>query len=75
MRISDQLRKAIRDSGLSFSEIARAIGISQPILSRFMSTDPDTHRDIQLERTADKLADFFGMKLSEPKRKKPAKKK
>lgn len=74
MAISDQFRKAIRNSGLSLSELAREIGTSHPILSRFLSDDPDTHRDIRLERTADKLADFFGMKLSEPKRKKPAKK-
>jgi transcriptional regulator with XRE-family HTH domain len=67
MAISDQLRQAIRNSGLSLYEIAKAIGITDPILSRFLSDDPAAHRDIRLERTADKLAEFFGMKLTEPR--------
>jgi len=36
---------------------------SQPILSRFLSHDPDQHRDIRLETTADKLCAYFGLEL------------
>ena len=62
MPISDQLRSAIRDSGLSLNQITRATGIANPILSRFMSGDPEKN-DIRLQRTADKLAEFFGLIL------------
>ncbi len=62
MPISEQLRNAIRDSGLSLNHITRATGIANPILSRFMSGDPDKN-DIRLQRTADKLAEFFGLIL------------
>lgn len=61
--LSKQLKAAILASGKSLSEIAAATGVSHPIVSRFLSTDPDAHRDIRLEKTADKLAAYFGLEL------------
>jgi transcriptional regulator with XRE-family HTH domain len=66
MLLSDQLRHVIRESGLSLNQIAKSAGVDQPMLSRFMSGDPQRN-DIRLQRTADKLADFFGLKLVEEK--------
>jgi transcriptional regulator with XRE-family HTH domain len=64
MTISEQLRDAIKRSGLSLNQIANLTGLGQPALWRFVSDDPDTHRDIRLERTADKLAAFFKLGLA-----------
>jgi transcriptional regulator with XRE-family HTH domain len=72
MSISQQLQQAIRQSGLSLNQIAKAIGISQPILSHFLSSDPDQQRDIRLA-TAAKLATFFKLGLAPlPKKAKPS---
>jgi DNA transposition AAA+ family ATPase len=68
MTISDQLRKAISECGLSMNQVAKRAGVPQPVLSHFLSSDRDAHRDIRLERTADKLAAFFGMKLTAPEK-------
>ena len=64
MPISEELKDAIRNSGKSALQIARETGIPQPTLSRFISSDPKQHRDIRLERTADKLAAYFGLELA-----------
>jgi hypothetical protein len=61
--ISDDLKDAIRNCGKTVLQIARETGIPQPTLSRFISTDPKKHRDIRVERTADKLAAYFGLEL------------
>jgi transcriptional regulator with XRE-family HTH domain len=63
MSISAQLRETIEKSGLSLRQIARETGVTQPALSHFMSGDPDRN-DIRLVRTADKLAEFFGLELT-----------
>ena len=63
MTISDQLKEAIRKSGKTPNLIAKETGVAQPILSRFLSDDPDQHRDIRLESTADKLCAYFGLEL------------
>jgi hypothetical protein len=60
--LADQLREAIENSGRSINSIALAAGVPQPVLQRFVSGE----RDIRLE-TADKLADYFGMRLTRPK--------
>jgi hypothetical protein len=70
MAISDQLRQAIRDCGLSLNQIAKGAGVDQPMLSRFMSSDGQAN-DIRLQRNADKLADYFGLELT-PMANKPA---
>ncbi|WP_428937286.1 helix-turn-helix domain-containing protein [Fontivita pretiosa] len=56
--ISDRLREAILRSGQSRYAIARATGISQAALSRFMSGK----RGLSLG-SADKLAEYFGLQL------------
>ena len=58
MALSHKLRKAIRDSGKSANELAREIGIPQPTISVFLNGG-----DIRLEKTADKLAAYFGVDL------------
>jgi transcriptional regulator with XRE-family HTH domain len=61
--ISGQLKRAIRESGLSMKQLATKAKVAQPIISRFMSDDPAAHRDIRLEKTADRLAEFLGLEL------------
>ena len=61
--LSEQLLEAIQDSGLSINAIAAAAGVPQPVLSRFVNGQ----RDLTL-RTAEKLAEFFSMRLTAPKR-------
>ena len=63
MTLSDQLRRAIKQSGLSLNQIATETGVGQPALSRFLMDGAD-HRDIRLERTGDSLAEFFGLELA-----------
>ncbi len=61
------LREAIRAYGSVYA-VTRDSGISQTVLNRFLRGD----RDLYLE-TAGRLADFFGMNLTRPTRKPPAK--
>lgn len=56
----EQLRTAIRESGLSVNQIAAKAEIAQPVLSRFVSGDRD---NLTLE-TAWKLCRLFRMKLT-----------
>jgi hypothetical protein len=49
---------------MTLSAIAEATGVAQPIPSRFLD-GCENHRDIRLERTADRLAEFFGLELRE----------
>ena len=63
MAISDQLRAAVEGSGLTRHAIATAAGIPGPSLHRFMTGE----RGLTLE-TAAKLAAFFQMQLTKPKR-------
>jgi transcriptional regulator with XRE-family HTH domain len=60
--LSDQLRAAIRDSGLSVYRIAKETGVSQPSISRFLNRK----RTINIE-AAEALATFFNMWLTEPR--------
>jgi hypothetical protein len=61
--ISQQIKDAILNSGKTAYQISKDTGVAHPILSRFLSTDPAAHRDIRLEKTADKLAAYFGLTL------------
>jgi len=61
--LTEQLLAAIEDSGKSINSISIAAGVPQPVLQRFASGE----RDIRLE-TAAKIADYFGMRLTKPKR-------
>jgi len=56
--LSEVLRHAIRESGMTEYQIAKRAGISQIMISRFISGE----RDIRLA-TADKLAHALGLKL------------
>ena len=67
MTLSEQLRAAIENSGLSVYRIAKDSGVPQQTLQRFVTGQ----RDIRLAQTADRLAEYFGMRLTAPKR--PAK--
>lgn len=53
-----KLRKAIEDSGLSASVLARAIGVTPPTISRFVHKE----RSVSLE-IADKLFVVLGLDL------------
>ena len=62
-KISDALRRAIKASGKSLSEIGRESGVHRAVLSRF----------VRGERTlttpaVDKLASFFGMRLTKARK-------
>jgi hypothetical protein len=63
MTTNDQLKEAIRESGKTPNLIAKEAGVAPMILSRFLSDDPDLHRDIRLESTADQLCAYFGLEL------------
>jgi len=61
--LADQLRDAIRGCEWSLNSIARETGIPQPNLYRFMQGKCDVSLS-----TADKIARYFGMRLTRPKR-------
>lgn len=56
--LSEDLRVAIRNSGKSVYQIAKAADVSQIVVSRFLSGD----RDIRME-TADRFAEVLDLKL------------
>ncbi len=56
--LSDAVKQAIRQSDMTIYQIAKRAGISQIMISRFLSGE----RDIRLG-TADKLANALGLKL------------
>src|SRR5260370_19213692 len=58
-RLSQALRDTLRDSDQSMYQIAQDTGVSQIVVSRFVSGE----RDIRLA-TADKLAEALGLKLA-----------
>ncbi|HWB11814.1 MAG TPA: helix-turn-helix transcriptional regulator [Pirellulales bacterium] len=60
--MSDQLRRAILDSGLSIYAVAKGSGVSQPVVARFVAGE----RDIRME-TADRLFAFFRMQATAAK--------
>jgi plasmid maintenance system antidote protein VapI len=56
--LPDELREGIRQSGKNVYQLAKASGVSHPVILRFLSGE----RDIRLE-TAGKLAATLGMRL------------
>jgi hypothetical protein len=56
--LSEDLRLAIRSSGKSVYQVAKAADVSPIVVSRFLSGQ----RDIRME-TADRLAETLGLKL------------
>jgi DNA-binding phage protein len=59
-RLSQALRDALRTSDKSMYQIARDAGVSQIVVSRFISGE----RDIRMA-TADRLAEALGLKLAQ----------
>jgi plasmid maintenance system antidote protein VapI len=66
MSLTEQLLDAIDNSGVTLYRVAKDAGISYAIIERFTKRE----RGITLE-TADKLAAYFGMKLTKPRRVSP----
>lgn len=64
MSLTDQLQDAIHSSELTLYRIAIDAGVPYAVLYRFAHGE----RDIKL-KTADRLAEYFGMRLTRPKRK------
>jgi len=60
--MANQLKKAIRDSGMSINAIAIETEIPQPVLNRFVNSE----RDLTLT-TADKLLRYFNLELTSRK--------
>ena len=62
--VSDQLREAVNAYGTVY-RAAKESGICQPVLQRFVNGE----RGLSMENI-DKLAEFFGMRLTRPTRRK-----
>ena len=58
IKLSDQIRKAVRDSGMTRYAIFKATGIDQATLSRFMSGK----RGLPT-KTLDVLAEFLDLRI------------
>ena len=56
--LAEELRKAIRDTGLSRYAISRATGVSEAVLSRFMAGK----FNLSLANV-ERIADFLGLRL------------
>jgi hypothetical protein len=67
MTISDTLRRAVRDSGLTVLAVAEGSGVVQPRLHYFLKGHDLTGKNL------DKLAAYFGLELRPVKGKKGAK--
>ncbi|MGO9110468.1 MAG: helix-turn-helix domain-containing protein [Thermoguttaceae bacterium] len=63
--LATQLLDLIAESGLTVNAVAVGAGVAQPILQRFVS---GTRDNLRLD-TIDKLCEFFGVRLTVPKRK------
>ena len=63
-QMAEQLRDAVRNSGVSLLALSKLCGVPQPRLFDFMGG-----KDIRMA-TAQKLADHFGLVLTPEKRKK-----
>jgi hypothetical protein len=68
MSVSEQLRQTVEAYG-SVYRAAKDSGIPQSVLQRFVTGD----RGLSMENI-DRLAEFFGMKLTRPTRKRPERK-
>ena len=62
--MTETLRQAIADSGLSFKELQRQTGVVRQSLMKFARAEQSLRLD-----HADMLAEFFGLELTERKAK------
>jgi predicted transcriptional regulator len=60
--LADQLRAAVKGSGLTLNVVAKRADVPQPVLYRFMARDRSLHLD-----TADRICKLFSMRLTAPK--------
>ena len=56
--LSEALRAAIVDSGMSLRQIAEETGLRHPSISRFLAGKTSLRLDL-----ADRLAEFFGLQI------------
>ena len=61
--LTGQLLAMIDQSGMAINALAVAAGIPQPVLFRFVTGE----RPSMTLRTADKLCQYFGVRLTTPK--------
>ena len=61
--LGDELRHAVEGSGLTLYRIAKASGVTYPVLHRFVVHK----RDIKLS-SVERLADLFSMRLTQPRK-------
>jgi plasmid maintenance system antidote protein VapI len=62
MTVSEQLREAIRNCGLSANELARLAEVPQPTITRFLNNAELRSGNI------DKLAAYFGLVLKKERK-------
>ena len=63
MSLTAQLRSAIKTSGATLYRVAKDSGVPYAVVHRFATGQ----RQVKLA-AADKLAEYFGMRLTKPKR-------
>ncbi|HVK13701.1 MAG TPA: helix-turn-helix domain-containing protein [Gemmataceae bacterium] len=63
LKLSDQVRRAVDDSGLSRYRIAKEIGVAESTMSRFMSGQGGLSL-----ANLDALADLLGLNVTAPRR-------
>jgi len=63
IKLSDQLRQAVRNCGQTCYRISKETGISEPTLSRFLSGE----RGLSMV-LLDQLADHLGLNIVAPKK-------
>ena len=66
MSLTIQLRSAIKNSGVSLYRISKDSGVAYAVVQRFANGE----RQIKMD-AADKLAAYFDMKLTKPRRVSP----
>ncbi len=64
--LTNQVLEMIDQSGMNLNALAKAAGVSQPILFRFFNGD---HQSMTL-RNAEKLCAYFGVRLTTPRKSK-----
>jgi len=69
--LTKQILMMVNQSGMTTNAIAKASGVPQPVLCRFLTGE---QQNIRLD-TADKLCAFFGVKLTATRKRKPKEKK
>ncbi len=57
--MTDALRRAIRDSGMTMKGLERETGVTRQSLMKFVAGERSMRLDM-----ADKLADYFGLTLT-----------